>query len=70
LDVSVQAGDRIVIESERATQPGRVGVIEAVLAEDPPRYRVQWDDGRSSVLSPEAGAARIVAQPKKTKAKR
>ena len=27
----VQAGDRIVIESERASQSGRGGVIEAVL---------------------------------------
>jgi hypothetical protein len=68
--MSVQAGDRIVIESERAAQRGRTGVIEAVLAEDPPRYRVRWDDARVSLLNPEAGAARIVAQPrKKTRAK-
>jgi hypothetical protein len=65
----VHAGDRIVIESERAAQPGRTGVIEAVLAEAPPRYRVRWDDARVSVLCPHAGAARIVAQPRKTKAK-
>jgi hypothetical protein len=68
--MSVKAGDRIIIESERAAQSGRTGVIEAVLAEDPPRYRVRWDDTRVSVLSPEAGAARIVAQPTKAKVKR
>lgn len=63
----VQAGDRIVIESERASQSGRGGVIEAVLSEHPPRYSVRWDDGRVSMLSPDAGAARIVAQPTKAK---
>jgi hypothetical protein len=68
--MSVRTGDRIVIESERAAQPGRTGVIEEVLAEDPPRYRVRWDDARVSVLCPQAGAARILAQPRKTKAKR
>lgn len=64
------AGDRIVIESERAAQPGRSGVIEAVLADDPPRYRVRWDDERVSVLCPQAGAARVVAEPRTTKARR
>jgi Domain of unknown function (DUF1918) len=68
--MSVQAGDRIVMESERAAQPGRTGLIEAVLAENPPRYRVRWDDARVSVLCPEAGAARIVARPKRAKATR
>ena len=29
------AGDRIVIESERAGQPGRTGVIEQILSEPP-----------------------------------
>ena len=37
--------DRIVVESERAAQSGRAGVIEEVLAQDPPRFRVRWDDG-------------------------
>ena len=68
--MSVTAGDRIIVESERAAQSGRAGVIEAVLAEDPPRYRVRWDDARVSVLNPQAGAARIVAQPTKAKTKR
>jgi hypothetical protein len=30
--------DRIVVESERAAQSGRAGVIEEVLAHDPPRF--------------------------------
>jgi hypothetical protein len=51
--------DRIVVESERAGQSGRAGVIEEVLAQDPPRFRVLWDDGRTSIFVPSAGVARI-----------
>jgi hypothetical protein len=53
------SGDRIVVESERVARPGRRGVIEEVLSEDPMRVRVQWDDGHTSVLTPSAGAASI-----------
>jgi hypothetical protein len=51
--------DRIVVESERAAQSGRAGVIEDVLAEDPPRFRVRWDDGRTSIFAPSTGVAKI-----------
>jgi hypothetical protein len=61
-------GDTIVVESESALQTGRAGVIEEVLQEDPPRVRVKWEDGHSSILTPSAGAATII--PKKTRAKR
>ena len=57
-------GDRIVVESEQAAQSGRAGVIEEVLAQDPPRFRVRWDDGRTSIFAPSAGVASIV--PRKT----
>ncbi len=63
----VHAGDRIVIESERAGQPGRTGVIEQILSEDPTRVGVRWDDGHTSILTPSAGAATIT--PAKTPAK-
>ena len=53
------AGDRIVVESERAGRAARQGVIEEVLSEDPKRVRVRWDDGHTSVLTPSAGAASI-----------
>jgi hypothetical protein len=33
--------------------------VDAVLAEAPTRLLVQWDDGRSTVLVPSAGSARI-----------
>ena len=51
--------DRIVVESERAAQSGRAGVIEEVLAQDPPRFRVRWDDGRTSIFAPSTGVTRI-----------
>jgi hypothetical protein len=57
MDAGVE--DRIVVESERAAQSGRAGVIEEVLAQDPPRFRVRWDDGRTSIFAPAAGVARI-----------
>ena len=55
-------GDRIVVESERAAQPGRAGVIQEVLQEEPERYLVQWEDGRTSIFAPAAGAATIEQQ--------
>jgi hypothetical protein len=61
------AGDRIVVESEKVAQPSRSGVIEEVLREDPPRVRVRWEDGHTSILTPSAGAATVI--PKRTRAK-
>lgn len=58
--MSFRAGDTIVVESEKADQPPRRGTIEEVLQEDPPRLRVQWEDGRTSVLTPQAGAATVI----------
>jgi hypothetical protein len=60
--------DRIVVESERVGQSGRAGIIEEVLAQDPPRFRVLWDDGRTSIFVPSAGVARI-ERSKKERAK-
>jgi hypothetical protein len=57
--VKAHAGDRIVVESERVAQPPRRGVVEEVIVEEPPRLRVRWDDGHTSVVAPEAGVARI-----------
>jgi hypothetical protein len=63
-------GDTLVIESERADATGRRGVIEEVLQEQPPRYRVRWDDGHTSILAPSAGSARIKRKRRtRTKAK-
>jgi hypothetical protein len=53
------AGDRIVVESEKVGQSSRVGTVEEVLSPDPPRLRVKWEDGHTTVVAPTAGAARI-----------
>ena len=57
--MDARVGDRIVVESERAAQSGKTGVIEEVLSQDPQRFRVLWDDGRTSIFAPSAGVARI-----------
>jgi hypothetical protein len=57
--MAASVGDRIVIESERAGQPGRSGRVEQVLGENPLRMRVRWDDGRTSILAPSAGTAQF-----------
>ena len=51
--MKAKAGDRIVVESERAGQPARTGVIEEVVSADPPRYRVLWDDRGVASPSPD-----------------
>jgi len=68
--VHAKIGDRVVVETERASQTARHGVIEEVLQEEPPRFRVQWDDGHESILSPAAGALRVQPKARKTAAKR
>ena len=57
--MTAAVGDRILIESERAAQTGRSGVVEEVLRDAPPRYRVRWDDGRETIFTPAAGVAQI-----------
>jgi archaeosine-15-forming tRNA-guanine transglycosylase len=63
-----KAGDKIVVESEKVAQPSRTGVIEEVLREDPPSVRVRWEDGHTSILTPSAGAARVIQRRTRAKA--
>jgi hypothetical protein len=66
--VKGHVGDRIVVESERVAHPGREGVIEEVLQEEPPRYLVRWEDGRTTSFTPSAGAAKIEPKGRRAKA--
>jgi hypothetical protein len=66
--MEARRGDRIVIESEKVTQPTRQGLIEEILQEHPPRFRVRWDDGRETIVAPAAGSARIERAKAKAKA--
>ena len=54
-----QTGDRVVVEPKGVTHTARGGVIEEVLQQEPPRYRVRWDDGRESILAPASGSVHI-----------
>jgi len=64
--MKARAGDRIVVESERVTKPPRTGVVEEVIADDPARLCVRWDDGHTTVLAPAAGAVRTEQTRKKS----
>jgi hypothetical protein len=55
--MAFQIGDRVVAESESTTRQPRTGTVREVLRGDPaPRYRIEWDDGHTTSLTPEAGA--------------
>ena len=55
--MAFQAGDRVVAESESIERPARYGTVREVVHEDPhARYRIEWDDGRTCVYTPAAGA--------------
>jgi Domain of unknown function (DUF1918) len=57
--MSAKVGDRVVVEAERTTQAPRRGVIEEILRKEPPRFRIRWDDGHESILTPAAGALHV-----------
>ena len=61
--MSAKVGDRVVVEAERTTQAARRGVIEEILQEKPPRFRVHWDDGHNSILTPAAAYRTEAPQP-------
>ena len=58
--MALKVGDRVRVESESTERPAHMGVIEEVVRETPPRYRIRWDDGHESVYTPAAGALRVV----------
>jgi hypothetical protein len=61
--MTFHVGDRVVAETESTERPARYGTVREVLHEDPgARYRIEWDDGHESVLTPAAGALRAADQ--------
>jgi len=56
-------GDRLVNEPNKVGAAARSGTIEQVVATDPPRYRVRWDDGKISLVSLGGAAVRIERSP-------
>ena len=63
--MSGNVGDRIVVESETVGTPPREGeILEVIQGEVGVRYRVRWEDGHESMLTPGGGAARIIPSSK------
>ena len=61
--MTFHAGDRVVAESESTERRARYGTVREVVHEDPrARYRIEWDDGRTSVYTPAAGALQLVRE--------
>ncbi len=56
-------GDRVAVQTKRVVASERMGTVEAVLAESPPRYQVRWDTGGWSIIT--AGALRVVPPARK-----
>ena len=55
--MTFEVGDRVVAESESTERRARTGTVREVMRQDPaPRYRIDWDDGHSTVYTPAAGA--------------
>jgi len=61
--MAFQVGDRVVAEAESTERRPRTGTVREVLHTEPsPRYRIEWDDGHTTVYTPAAGA--LSAAPK------
>jgi len=57
--MTFEVGDRVVAETESTDRPPRYGTVREVVHGEPSaRYRIEWDDGHESVLTPSAGALR------------
>jgi Domain of unknown function (DUF1918) len=68
--MSAKRGDHIVLESQTVGTPTREGeILEVITGEIGVRYRIRWQDGHESVLTPSGGSARIVPGAKPAKAK-
>ena len=61
--MTFQVGDRVVVESESTERPARYGTVREMIHGDPrARYRVEWDDGHTSLYSPAAGALQLARE--------
>ncbi len=61
--MDVKPGDRIAIETERLGQPEREGeVLEIKQDGMHVTYRIRWDDGHESLLTPAAGSVHVVSK--------
>ncbi|WP_285657434.1 DUF1918 domain-containing protein [Actinomycetospora sp. NBRC 106375] len=50
--MSASVGDRIRLHANTTDVPDRVGTVVAVLGEDGPPYRVRFDSGEETIVTP------------------
>ena len=56
-------GDRVAVQPKSVHASERMGTVEAVLAESPPRYQVRWDAGGWSIIT--SSALRVIPATKR-----
>jgi hypothetical protein len=62
--MTFQPGDRVIAESESSERHGRMGTVREVLRSEPTaRYRIEWDDGHTTIYTPAAGALQRLREP-------
>jgi hypothetical protein len=62
--MTFQPGDRVMAETESTERRARYGVVREVLHEAPSaRYRIEWDDGHTTIYTPAAGALQRAREP-------
>jgi len=62
-----KVGDRIQILGQNVGSPSREGeILQVMEGTVSVRYRIRWQDGHESVLSPSGGAALILPSSRKT----
>jgi hypothetical protein len=62
--MAFEVGARVEAESESTERAPRAGTVREVLREEPaPRYRIEWDDGHTTIYTPAAGALRAERRP-------
>jgi len=57
-EMAAIVGDRVAVQTKSVHAPERMGTVEAVLAESPPRYDGRWDNGGWSIVT--SSALRVV----------
>jgi hypothetical protein len=59
--MAANVGDHIIVESEKVGRPAREGeILEVIPSSAHERYRVRWNDGHESTITPGMGSERIV----------
>jgi len=68
--MDAKPGDLITVEAQHVGQPMREGeILEVIQGPVAVSYRVKWRDGHETMLTPAAGAARLIPKPSRRPAK-